>query len=625
MRVVFDIEADGLTDVKHIWLIVCKDIDTGVRYVFRESEQEAFKSFAERVTLWIGHNVISYDCYWLSHLLGISFSPGNVLDTYVLSMLLNVGREGGHSLESWGLRLKFPKGDFHDFSQWSQEMEDYCIQDVELNHRVYITLWAVVERNPGAFDKAIEIEMYSMWVANDMHHNGFKFNIKAAMEMRSELETKLQTLLQSLQGAFPPKAKLIREVTPKLTKHGTISKVGLQWYKDNDYTIFQADSPFSLVEFVPFNPSSVQQIIERLWEAGWKPINKTKGHMDAIKARDKAKIKEFQTYGWKVDEVNIATLPEEAPEACNLLVEFILTSARVRTLTEWIGCFNKYSGRIHGRFNPLGTRTHRASHSNPNMGNIATKKSIKYNTPRLRDLALEYGGRMRSLWICDEGAYLVGTDMESAHLRIFAHLIDDKEFIQSLITGDKKNGTDPHSVNKRVLGDICVDRDRSKTFIFSFLNGAASPKVSEIFSCSLQAAKEALDRFVRGYPGLARLKSEAIPRDAERGYFEGIDGRLVVNDSEHLMIGMYLQNMESVLMKWANKIWRDKLERLGVTFRQVNWVHDEWVTEVSGPRCLAGAIGRMQSDSIREVGELFGLRCPMGGEYKTGKNWLEVH
>jgi len=33
-------------------------------------------------------------------------------------------------------------------------------------------------------------------------------------------------------------------------------------------------------DFIDFNPASPKMRIERLWEAGWKPFEKTKGHID---------------------------------------------------------------------------------------------------------------------------------------------------------------------------------------------------------------------------------------------------------------------------------------------------------------------------------------------------------
>lgn len=626
MRLILDIEADGLLDtVQNIWCVVVKDIDTNEITTYPGNSQDAILNLLWNCSQLFGHNVIAYDLPVLEKLWGLDLSSfvHRTVDTLVLSHLLNRKIEG-HSLEAWGLRLKHPKQEFTDFSKYTPKMLEYCINDVELNHKLVSFLYRIVDRNAPAFDLAIPCEMQMQWIAKDMHDNGFAFNIDEAKVIYNQVSHRLIELDTKIKASFLPRAKAVREVTPRLTKHGTISRVGIP--KDwEDYTTLQAGCPFTLIEWEDFNPASPKQVVDRLWEAGWKPVDKTKGHKQAIKDRDKEAIEKFKRYGWMINENNLATLPEDAPEGCKYLMEYILTESRRRTLEEWISSYNKDTGRIHGTFDPLGTATQRCSHSKPNLGNVATKKSIKYNTEHLRSLALDYGGRLRSLWTCDPGTYLVGCDMEGAHLRIFAHLINDKEFIEALVSGDKKLGTDPHSVNLRKLGPICVDRDRAKTFVFSFLNGAAAPKVSEIFNCSLGQAREALDGYVRSYPGLRKLKEEDIPRDAARGYFVGVDGRYVPNDSEHLMMGMYLQNMESVLMKHANIAWRKELDALGIRYHQVNWVHDEWVTEVYGDESIARTVGQIQAASIRRVGETFNLRCPMAGEYKTGKNWLEVH
>ena len=91
------------------------------------------------------------------------------------------------------------------------------------------------------------------------------------------------------------------------------------------------------------------------------------------------------------------------------------------------------------------------------------------------------------------------------------------------------------------------------------------------------------------------------------------------------MIGMYLQNMESVLMKHACEMWKGILDRCGIRYKIINWVHDEFVTIVYGTKETAELVGRIQSWSITKVGKLFKLNCPIGGESKVGTNWLEVH
>lgn len=624
--VVADIETDGLEFVTKIWCIVCKDVNSHEVFSFSGlTLASEFVAFSKTVHTWIGHNFISFDGRWITRLLGIPFSDQCVLDTLVLSRMLRYDLEGGHSLDAWGKRLGYPKVEHNEWNHFSPEMLHRCKEDVELNHRVYNYIMKSLGK-PN-FQEAIKVEMQSQWIARDMHENGFKFNFAEALKLYKELKGQLDEIDKEVHRAFPPRTALIRVITPSLTSKGTLHRKDFKWYDGNDYTQFSEGCPFSLFEWQPFNPGSPKQIVDRLWEAGWQPTDKTKGHIlnDKDKGSDKESTEKFDRYGWSINEHNLSTLPDSAPLGAKLLVKRIIIAARIRTLDEWFQAYNPETGRIHGTFDPLGTRTQRCSHSKPNLGNIATAKTIKYNSPELRELAIDLGSRMRSLWICEEGTWLVGTDMLSAHLRIFGHLIDDKEYIQSLLTGSKDDGTDPHSINKHKLGSACVDRDRAKTFIFSFINGAGGNKVAQIFGCDKATATASIERFVQAYPGLARLRQERIPADARRRYFEGVDGRYVFNDSEHHMIGFYLQNAESVLMKHVNVLWRYIADKEGLQYKQVNWCHDEVVTEVKGSKENADRVGKIQAWSISYVGRKYKLNCPMSGEYKVGRNWLEVH
>jgi len=145
VRVVYDIEANGFTpDV--IWCVVCYDLDTQEYHVFTEADK--FVLFAANVDTWIGHNVISYDNYWIEKLWGYHIPVSKVVDTMVLSRMFNrywvdrgtkktTSTRKKHSLAYWGEQLGFPKGDFTDFSMYSEEMLQYCIQDVKVTTKVY--------------------------------------------------------------------------------------------------------------------------------------------------------------------------------------------------------------------------------------------------------------------------------------------------------------------------------------------------------------------------------------------------------------------------------------------------------------------------------------------------------
>jgi DNA polymerase I-like protein with 3'-5' exonuclease and polymerase domains len=52
-------------------------------------------------------------------------------------------------------------------------------------------------------------------------------------------------------------------------------------------------------------------------------------------------------------------------------------------------------------------------------------------------------------------------------------------------------------------------------------------------------------------------------------------------------------------------------------------VHDEWQLEV--PKQFGEIVGELGVSAIQAAGVALGLRCPLDGEYKVGKNWAETH
>jgi hypothetical protein len=162
-QLLFDIESTGLLrQGSTIHCIVTREIsDPDEATVFDYKPDRALiqgvKQLEHADTL-IGHNIINYDIPLLKEQYP-DFSPtGKVLDTLVLSRLYYpaiADRDferrpagmpqrlyGRHSLEAWGYRLRCFKGDYaksnsNDWSTYTPEMLDYCIQDTLVTYQLF--------------------------------------------------------------------------------------------------------------------------------------------------------------------------------------------------------------------------------------------------------------------------------------------------------------------------------------------------------------------------------------------------------------------------------------------------------------------------------------------------------
>lgn len=678
MRVVLDIETERLENPQRIHLICCQDLDTGEVHVFREQDLEAFKSFANRIIFVSGHNLLKFDLPVINRILSIYFDVSRVLDTLVLSRLVNFDIVGGHSLGAWGERLgiakKFSDVDQEFFREYSPELEERCLSDVSIN----VALFRHLEKyyNSPVWQAAIQVEQELASDTQEMSDIGFAYDLPKAKLVYSNLTRRLKELDDKIRISFPKKLKLIREVIPRITLYSTIAKNSIPKALGTDLSFYSPDAPFSFCEWVEFNPGSPKQIVERLNEAGWKPTSKTKGYKDFLKSRisDPEKLAHYETYGWKVDDENLQTLPKDAPEGAHLLATRLMIASRISKLDEQLSAcrphypldgpekaIQAFSGegsypsspavwkslpevpeceygvpplewRIHGEFNGIGAWTGRMSHYRPNTANIPTRK------PQDTDEIASINDILRTLWIAGKGRLLIGVDADQIQLRILAHYMQDQEFIQALVNGDKEKGTDVHSLNVKAIGPACKGRRDSKTFIYSWLLGAGVGRVAEILGCNYAEAKDARSRFIEYYPGLRRVKNVDIPRDARRGYFQGLDGRYVkivgedYDQKRHFTLAGYLQNGEKVVMAHARKLWKDKLRKERIPAWLVGFIHDEWQIETVNDMDTAKYVSRTAADSLYTAGVNLGTLCPMKGSILNGhdvlaigNNWLETH
>ncbi len=159
MSLVFDLETDGLLyEVSTIHCMAIYDTEKETTMVYNDQgTMEPILRGLQRLQdsdCIVGHNIIGYDIPVIRKLYPW-FNNDKSIDTLILSRLFHpdmvaldkrknwkhmpLQMYGRHSLESYGYRLGEYKGNFSkttDWKEWSQEMEDYCVQDVKVTTKL---------------------------------------------------------------------------------------------------------------------------------------------------------------------------------------------------------------------------------------------------------------------------------------------------------------------------------------------------------------------------------------------------------------------------------------------------------------------------------------------------------
>jgi len=583
MNLVFDIETDGLKPSK-IHCIVAVDEQDKV-YTFKPDQIKEGVDFLSKANLLIGHNIIGYDIPVIKDLVGVDLAKSvKIFDTLVVSRLVNPNKEGGHSLEMWGYRLKFHKSEQPDFSEYTNEMLNYCIKDVRLNKMVYEEL---LKDSKGFSKESLELEFKVSDILKNQERSGFRFDMEKATLLLAKLRERMKEVEDEVHEEFKPKMVDIKEVFPKLKKDGTLSKSGLteeEYEKINkNYNVEHPEfSNFSFMrkELQEFNLGSRKQIGEYLQDFGWKP-------------------KKFTPTGQPVVDEGTLSKIKGIPQA-KLIAEFLLLQKRIAQIESWVDATEE-DERVHGFVISTGAITGRMSHRNPNLAQVPSVHS-------------PYGDQCRSCWTVENGYKLVGVDASQLELRMLAHYMKDEEYINEIINGDI------HTANQKAAG--LESRDQAKTFIYATIYNAGDERLGYLVGGSREDGRRLRQQFLDNTRAFKHLKDK-VQRAAKRGYLKGLDGRKIFIRHPHASLNTLLQGAGAILMKQALVILDNELKLQTHTVKIVANVHDEW--QIEACENIADNVGKLAVDSIIKAGEHFNLRCPMDGEYKIGDNWSETH
>ena len=581
-KVVFDVETDGL-EGNVIHCIVTKVIGGETRLFPPDKLQEGVNLLASADVL-IGHNIIGFDIPVIKKHFDVTLT-NHIEDTLVVSRLVNPILTGGHSLGNWGYLL-YPNDvtkrkaiQPDSWEEYTEEMGEYCVQDVELNTDIYHKLL----KDVAMFSQeSVDLEHSIAKIIKEQEITGFMLDEKKATLLAAKLKSKMAVLEKQVHETFKPKWIDDRLVTPKFNKDGSLSKVPkltdeeLIKVKANDY------QPFMRQKWVEFNLASRKQIGEYLIDFGWKP-------------------KKFTPTGQpRVDEVTLEKV-KGIPEA-SLIAEFMMLQKRVAQVSSWLEL--SQDSRVHGFVIPNGAYTGRMTHRNPNVAQ--TPSSHK-----------PYGKECRECWTVPEGYKLVGIDASGLELRVLAHYMKDKDYINEIINGDI------HSTNQAFAG--LETRNQAKTFIYALLYSAGDAKIGKIVGGSSREGAALKNRFYKSLPSLLLLTQMVIKSAQAKLYLKALDGRIIHMNKDKVWssLNTLLQGGGAIIMKTALVLLDNKIKELKLNARFVANIHDEWQIEVIEHQ--AEQVGKLGVQALVDTANVLNMVCPLDGEYKIGDNWSETH
>lgn len=649
--------------------------------IHRLSLEEGLRMLMEADNV-IGHNILAYDLPVLRKLYPwFKLGDHRAIDTLIEAKLrwprdnlrpwdfrdgpknnMPVKLYGNHSLEAFGYRLGVMKGEYKDecaklgialntiWQVWRPHLQDYCVQDVvvtkALLHRIRKVNYSV---------RASAVEHIVQGVMGQVTRAGFPFRENEAVTLYRTIYQERGTLGAELRNLFPPwyapdgkqdyvrdakgekvlddkgkprKIKVpalcvvkrqrveggekvkVKELNPATGKMRTVTKtVGGVLYPEG--------ARYTKIKLTEFNPNSRDHIARNLIKLGWEPIDFTDDGSP------------------EVDETILAEVAGLYPQA-KPLSRFLLLQKRAGQIAEGNQAWLKLvrNGVIHAGYNTLGAVTRRATHSDPNIAQV----------PRVGSY---FGAECRDLFWCgtldDPTAevMLLGADLAGIELRMLAHYMakyDGGAYMDAVVNGDSATGTDVHSVNCRALGfepkEVYIvngrsvkGRDIAKTFIYAFLYGAGAEKLGLILGVSKQKASRIKEKFLATLPALKNLIDAVKEKAGQTKTLVALDGGSLYVRSAHSALNTLLQSAGAVVAKFwiaeAVKLYEQHGWVWGRDFIIRAWIHDELQFTVR--KDIAEDFGRVTIQAIQQAGEALALRCPITGEYKTGRTWKDCH
>lgn len=620
-----DLEADGLLETAtKVHCGVFKE-DDGTIHKFRPHQIPEMLAYMDTIDVLKMHYGIGYDWPLLKKLYGYEYR-GKRVDTLIMSRLLNPKRMvppncpnkgiGPHSVEAWGYRVGRGKPEHEDWTQFSEEMLHRCSEDVEIQEKIYQTL--MEEAKGGNWRNAflLTFELFTNlqlqeeygWLVDQKHmHRCINVLERYIRRIDAIVTPQLPNVVEVEETKEKGEYKYVKR---PFLKSGAYSESVSDWGARNRVDL--SDKPvlgcFTRLNFRKTDLNSGAEVKDFLLGVGWEPLE------------------------WNENDDGQRTSPKLSKDdpfegvegTVGTLVARRVQCRQRKSIIEGLLPLIRKDGRIASVVNNLAV-TARATHRN--IVNIPKATSF-------------FGKHMRQIFTSKPGYVLVGTDSDGCQLRMLAGRMNNEAYTTALISGDKKNGTDNHSLTARI-GEL-ESRDIAKNVTYCLLFGGGDTKLAKTAKKPVGSGAELRSRLYRGLDGLGVLMERLITEwrstakqrynsDYRRmeyynGKITGLDGRPILVPFEHQLLVYLLQSDESVMMAKAyNKMCADLKSKYkyGVDYGVVAWYHDEYTVECREE--IAEDVKKITEAAIGWAGDFYKIPCPHLGQGAIGRNWYDIH
>lgn len=288
----------------------------------------------------------------------------------------------------------------------------------------------------------------------------------------------------------------------------------------------------------------------------------------------------FRLLGETMDATDVKALKRSRHPFAEMMLRYREFETQVSTFgVPVLNCIHPVDGRIHCNFDQLGTDSGRFSASNPNLQQI----------PK--------ADRFRSNFISRPGNRMVVGDWSQFELRILCFYSGDEHMLAAFHAGRDLHSDTASRMYDLPYAEITKHhpaRADAKILNFALAYGMGPTSMADDMKCTVDKAKEKMERYFASYPGVKRYLAESAKQgvrcmetrtvSGRRRLFvkpePGEDYRKQIASIQRKSKNTPIQGSNGDALKRAMIMVQRHLEARQVTPGLVACVHDEIVLEV---------------------------------------------